>query len=83
MALVLTQIISMVTGHSFQSLFLLFSFFIERGCINYKTYRLEEMSSTKILVKRSSDRQPLQGFVEFGGKSLIKYNIVNLGDIDN
>jgi hypothetical protein len=60
-----------------------YGFFIERGCMNYKTYRLEEVSSTKIMVKRSADRQPLQGFVEFGGKSMIKYNILNLDDIEN
>jgi hypothetical protein len=59
-----------------------FSFFIERSCFNYKTYRLEEVTSTKIIVKRSAD-EPLEGFVEFAGKALIKYNIINLADLDN
>jgi hypothetical protein len=35
------------------------------------------------LVKRSAADGPLEGFVEFAGKSLIKYNIVNLADLDN
>jgi hypothetical protein len=65
--------------------YFIFSFFIERSCFSYKTYRLEEVTSTKILVKRSADNQgePLKGFVEFAGKSLIKYNIINLDEIQN
>jgi len=35
------------------------------------------------MVKRSADgKVNLDGFVEFAGKSFIKYNILNLGDID-
>lgn len=62
-----------------------YGIFIERSCFSYKTYRLEEVTSTKILVKRSADNmgEPLHGFVEFAGKSLIKYNIVNLHEIEN
>lgn len=57
-----------------------YGFFIASSCSPYKTYRLEEVSPTRIVVKRSAD-EPLTGFVEFAGKSLIKYNILNLDDI--
>lgn len=58
-----------------------YGFFIERSCFSYKTYLLEEETSTKIIVKRSAD-EPLTGFIEFAGKSLIHYNIVNLEETE-
>jgi len=36
-----------------------YGFFIERACFRYKTYRLEEVTPTKILVKRSAADGPL------------------------
>lgn len=60
-----------------------YGFFIEKSCAPLTTYRLEQVESTRNLVKRSVDGSvSLDGFVEFAGKSFIKYNILNLDAID-
>jgi len=60
-----------------------YGFFIEKSCTQFTTYRLEQVESSRSLVKRSVDGSiSLDGFVEFAGKSFIKYNILNLDDIN-
>lgn len=56
-----------------------YGFFISRSCAGRTTYRLEEV--TKRVVKRSAVTNDKFQFAEFGGKAMIKYNIVNLNEI--
>ena len=55
----------------------LFSVHIANNCRGRTSYRLEEVT----LVKRSVDPEKKYQFIEFGGKSFIKYNIVNINDL--
>lgn len=60
-----------------------YGYFIERSCSQFTTYRLEQIEASRNLAKRSADGHvSLDGFVEFAGKSFIKYNIVNLDEIN-
>ena len=53
--------------------------FIMASCSDKVTYRLER--ATDVIVKRSADDSRDYQYVEFTGKRLVKYNIVNLGEI--
>ncbi len=64
-----------------------FGFFIFRACEGKTIYRLEKVVGN-VIVKRSvgagGDRLPSSDFdfAEFTGNSMVKYNIVNLKDIE-
>ena len=53
--------------------------FVYTACSDKDTYRLEKVD----LVKRSADAAGKDyQFAEFTGNNFIKYNIVNLGDLE-
>nr|ACO15706.1 Integral membrane protein 2B [Caligus clemensi] len=57
--------------------------FIQKSCHEKKTYRLEEATGTRVI--RSVDNQPSQNsnspFIEYAGKTVLHYNIINLDEI--
>ncbi len=57
-------------------------FFIVNSCLDKKTYKLVSVNEIRIQ-KRSAeigDSNKFQ-FIEFGGKHMIKYNILNIDDL--
>jgi len=56
-----------------------YGFVIYINCRDRTSYRLEDVE--KSLKKRSTEEGKKYQFIEFGGKSFIEYNIVNLHDL--
>lgn len=63
---------------------MLIRLFIASSCKDKTTYELERVAPDRVVVKRSTSEEEGEdsfNFVEFTGKSFIKYRVVNLQDI--
>lgn len=57
-----------------------YGYYIANSCVDKPIYRLIEIESR--IVKRSTEEANKYQFMEFGGHAMIKYNIINLDELE-
>uniref|UniRef100_A0A0K2TRD3 Integral membrane protein 2 n=1 Tax=Lepeophtheirus salmonis TaxID=72036 RepID=A0A0K2TRD3_LEPSM len=56
--------------------------FIEKACRDKKTFRLEEVTGARVIRDVESEKKIIPTpFIEYAGKAVLHYNIINLDDI--